>query len=370
MRFLQTNYTKAVRRLAGISTIVLSIVAGLGLAELSVRKFRPQLSGEVVYLYDEQLGTIPVPGQKGRKIPPAGPSYDFSHNSLGFRGTREYSDVKTGLRVLFLGDSYTYGVGVNDDQAFPYQVEKILTAKNYPVEIINGGNPGKGSDYELRLLRTLGSRLKPDLTVVCFFWNDFSDNVEGEYYRLAANGELAPQSPHSLAAKKARVENLPVIRWLLSKSQAANLIKAAVIDLLKKSPTPPSQAAVSRQHAPVASETQKHVTRVLFSQMIKTAQDLGSDILFCYLPDAQGVGAYRESGRISGYEQSYNEIISSLPAKSFSLTAPLTSVNGAIGLQYWGHWSAACHQEAARVISSVIETWLLQQKQTAPFAQD
>ena len=75
--------------------------------------------------------------------------------------------------------------------------------------MINAGIPGKGTDYELRFFESRGYRLQPDLTVVCFFWNDFFDNVDGEYYRLGKKGELIAKAPHSLQAKKARVENLP-----------------------------------------------------------------------------------------------------------------------------------------------------------------
>ena len=66
-------------------------------------------------------------------------------------------------------DSFTYGVGVNDDQTFPYLVGKILQAQNYSVETINAGNPGIGTDYELRLMQVSGDKLQTDLVVLCFF---------------------------------------------------------------------------------------------------------------------------------------------------------------------------------------------------------
>jgi hypothetical protein len=40
---------------------------------------------------------------------------------------------------MFLGDSFTYGVGVNDDQTFCYLVEKQLLAMGLKVEVINAG---------------------------------------------------------------------------------------------------------------------------------------------------------------------------------------------------------------------------------------
>lgn len=347
------------RTFSGIVVILLGCFAAWGIAEFAVRIFMPQLTGEVVYGYHEALGAIPLPFQRGRKTPPEGPSYDFSNNSHGFRGSREYRDPKQAdFRVLFLGDSFTYGVGLNDDQTFTYLVEKILGARNLSVETINAGNPGKGTDYELRLLQTLGPELKPDLVVVCFFWNDFYDNADGEYFRLGERGELIPQRPHSLTAKKAWIENLPVISWLLSWSHAANLVKVSIIDLV----TRPSRVATKTKYKAESPKPNKQLTQVFISQIIKTAKAQGSDILFFYLPDEAQVDHYRKSGQISTYEQDFIDLVKAQKEEPYSLTAAMTAMKGRIDLQYWGHWSPTAHLEAARYMSGIIEEWLVKRQ--------
>ncbi len=50
-------------------------------------------------------------------------------------------------------------------------------------EVVNAGCPGKGTDYELKLFQTLGAGLKPEVTVLCFFANDFLDNARGNIMR-------------------------------------------------------------------------------------------------------------------------------------------------------------------------------------------
>ena len=338
-----------------IVTILLGITVAWGIAEVTVKGYTPQLTGEVVYGYHEELGAIPLPYQRGRKTPPYGPSYEFNHNSYGFRGTREYHDPKAAPRVLFLGDSFTYGVGVNDEQAFPQQIEAILNAKGYAAEMINAGNPGKGTNYELRLLQIWGPELKANLVVVCFFWNDFYDNIEGEYFRLGEHGELIPQKPRSLTAKKTRIENLPVIRWLLSWSHAANLVKVTILGLLKR----PSKA-----HGEVtyqAPQADIKMTQIFISEIIKTAKAQGSDVLFFFLPDEQQVDQYRKSRQISVYEKDFIDIVKAQEEESYSLTAAMTAVEGRIALQYWGHWSPAAHLSAAQYMSGPIEAWLLKQ---------
>jgi acyl-CoA thioesterase-1 len=47
--------------------------------------------------------------------------------------------------MLFLGDSLTEGLGVNEFQSFPRLIEKKLKVKNHDVFIINGGISGSTS---------------------------------------------------------------------------------------------------------------------------------------------------------------------------------------------------------------------------------
>lgn len=120
-------------------------------AEMAIRTFKPQITGPVEFSYDSNLGAIPVPNAHGRVTYPYVYDYTYSNNSLGLRGSKEYAEKKDSVfRILFLGDSFTYGIGVNDDETFPYLFEKNLIHQGIAAEIVNAGNPGKGTDYELR----------------------------------------------------------------------------------------------------------------------------------------------------------------------------------------------------------------------------
>ena len=378
--------------------ILLSCLTAFGGVELAVRAFTPQMSGVVVYGYDENLGAIPLPYQRGVKTPPAGgPSYWFSHNSMGFRGTKEYDTKKAAYRVLFIGDSFTYGVGVNDDQTFPYLAEKILQAKNYSVELINAGNPGVGSDYQLKLIQLYGEKLRADLVVLCFDWVDFYNNAEGQHFLVGEDGELTSRKPDSYAVKKARIENLPGINWLLSWSQAANLVKNSAFNFLrwltkaakklertfatpevasKSNPVaPPAPVKINQIKPPAEFRNNpgapdegkyllenppgyKELTKIYISQLIKTVRAQGSDILCCYMTQEPQVEHYRKSGQISPYERDFAEIVESLGGKPYSLTSPLTVVPERLDLPYWGHWSPAATCEVAKFMADRIEDWL------------
>jgi hypothetical protein len=161
--------------------VLCGFLVALALAEVAVRLISPQEVGPVRFTCNPELGEIPVPGQHGERKIPGVYSFRYSNNSLGWRGRREYREVKrTDYRVLLLGDSFMYGTGVNDDQTVAARIEKDLSASQMSVEVLNAGCPGKGTDYALKCFQTVGRKFHPDLTVLGFFANDFQDNARGE----------------------------------------------------------------------------------------------------------------------------------------------------------------------------------------------
>lgn len=75
-------------------------------------------------------------------------------------------------RILFLGDSCTFGYGVAHDSAFVAVAESLLKRKGSDVECINAGVPGYSLFQGYRYLVTEGLDHQPDLVVLNFGWND------------------------------------------------------------------------------------------------------------------------------------------------------------------------------------------------------
>ncbi len=112
--------------------------------------------------------------------------YRVTTNSQGFRGKRPVGTQRPAgsLRVLCLGDSYTYGVGVDDAAAYPALLETILQ-KRLPgreVQVINAGVPFYDIFDELSYFREKGARLKPDVVVLQFYINDL-EAMAGSFFR-------------------------------------------------------------------------------------------------------------------------------------------------------------------------------------------
>lgn len=120
---------------------------------------------------------------------------EFSHsvriNSQGFRGKElEKEKPAETLRILTVGDSFTFGHGVSDEQTYSAVLENILRDQGENVEIINGGYAsGFSPDSYYLFLKEKGLALKPDLVVMGFFvWNDISDLAETQWVDVDTGG--------------------------------------------------------------------------------------------------------------------------------------------------------------------------------------
>jgi lysophospholipase L1-like esterase len=92
------------------------------------------------------------------------------------------------LRILALGDSCTFGLGVDDDETWPSQLQRLLAAAE-SARVVNAGVPGYTAFQGRRLLEVRGGELAPDLVVATFGFNDI--DVWGSQSDLATARSLA-----------------------------------------------------------------------------------------------------------------------------------------------------------------------------------
>ena len=354
--------------------VLLSFLVAFGVAEVAVRLFSPQEVGPVRFACHPELGDIPVPGQQGERRFPGVFTFRYSNNSLGWRGRREYREAKpTDYRVLFLGDSFTYGLGVNDDQTFAVQVEKDLRAGLLSLEVMNAGCPGKGTDYELKCFQTVGRKFYPDLTVLGFFGNDFQDNARGEYYNIGSRGELRVKPLNcDRGAIKAVLDRLPGYNWLISWSQAANLVKQAGVDfIVKRAQKNRSDAAsgmvvsYTRSAGGYVTAANKELTRIYIEQLNAAVKHAGGALIMFYIPISQEVLEYRQTRTTSPDERAIQRIAADNGMLLWSLTPLLAHSGQPIDRLYYqeGHWTAAAHAIAAHYLSRLIQSELMQRRQ-------
>lgn len=95
----------------------------------------------------------------------------FRTNSLGYRN-RELGKKK-GKRILFIGDSITFGFMVNEKDTFVRLIEKLAATEKRELETVNAGIQGTGLENYLSVLIESGIGTKPDLVLVGLYLNDY-----------------------------------------------------------------------------------------------------------------------------------------------------------------------------------------------------
>jgi hypothetical protein len=117
---------------------------------------------------------------------------DGYRNRPGLRGTFYGADVRINplglrerdlprtpapgeVRVLVMGDSFPFGIGVPEEEAIPRRLEEALQAAvptGRTVRTVNLGVVSYNSEQQLRQLESVGLAMRPSLVVVLYALND------------------------------------------------------------------------------------------------------------------------------------------------------------------------------------------------------
>jgi len=154
-------------------------------------------------------------------------------NNLGYRG-KAYNKSKTPgvYRIVLIGDSNSFGYGVNDDETFASIIDRRLSG----VEVINLSVIGYGTDQEFLRLKKEGLSYQPDLVIWQVCKNDFSEITASYIYGrckpffILQDGRLILKNTYE--KNKCNIKQgfircllIPVRNWLARNSQAFHSIR-------------------------------------------------------------------------------------------------------------------------------------------------
>ena len=167
---------------AGLLT--LAAIFALFLGEAIVRVAGDVLHRLPVVANDETLGWTGWPNLRRAEKDYAGGSFRLSSDSLGHRLAYPPGHTAGNAPVLLLvGDSFTQGVGVDDEETLAWRVARAMPEH----EVVDLGVAGYGSDQELlsveKFFRTNTAPVS-DIVVVAYE-NDFRDVQASFDYALA-----------------------------------------------------------------------------------------------------------------------------------------------------------------------------------------
>ena len=88
------------------------------------------------------------------------------------------------IRISFIGDSYTFGAGVEDQERFSNLTGFHMRQKNIKsnIEILNFGRIGSDNISNLYILQEKALTFDPDIVVLSFVPNDFSDHAMTRHF--------------------------------------------------------------------------------------------------------------------------------------------------------------------------------------------
>jgi lysophospholipase L1-like esterase len=100
-------------------------------------------------------------------------TFPYRTNDHGLRDRDRPAKRPGTKRVLVMGDSYTWGYAVAEDEAFPQVSERRLEESGRPdIKVINGGVPDYNSRQERQLLEQLMPIYRPDAVFLAYVVND------------------------------------------------------------------------------------------------------------------------------------------------------------------------------------------------------
>ncbi len=236
---------------ARMALLGVGFVLGLLMLEVAIRIIEPR---EVIREYfvraDPVLHHSFIPGAHGHHKTV---EFDavYAINSLGLRNA-EISPAKPAGpgRILMLGDSFTEGNGVAQDENFPSLLQARLDADGLARrwQVVNTGVGSYSPLLEYLYLKTQGLDLQPDIVILNFDLSDIYDDIQ--YTRLARFG--AGGDPVAVPAEP----EAP------SRSRAVRLL-VAVKDFFKR-------------HTRTYNFVRRRVS--LYVERLKNEQDVSGDI--------------------------------------------------------------------------------------------
>lgn len=312
------------RTLQRLGLVFTGTVVGLLMAEVMLRQIAPaaRLPYQVnahredetgkFCKHDALLGWVGRPDVSGQFT-----SVDCAHfvrqNRYGCRGTTYSFPRSKDNRLLVLGDSFAWGYGVEEAEMYTTLLERRA---NPPLEVVNLGVSGYGTDQELLHYLQLGRKFQADqILLVATPYTDLEDNLRSEQFgcekplfNLSDDGQLeltnvpVPLRPSQwvrIAKDQKVISNVSILCRIAARSS----VVATAINGLAESPAarswlesrliiPPRQGGYDWElwsHLSPAQPKVEHALRVYFrliSELNREVKQDGARLSILLVPSA------------------------------------------------------------------------------------
>jgi lysophospholipase L1-like esterase len=271
-----------------------------------------------------------------------------------------------------LGDSFTFGLGVNDHETYVAGLERKLdsTCVGSRVEVVNAGVSGFSTSQQLAMLEHAAAQLEPDVVVVGFFINDPQDNIDKAVHLLVGDSLLSSASTTGsayvgvLQAKRV-VNAIPGYDWLVRHSMLVNWLRRVYFASRQVDPAtnPPrwgleGEPGVAPDSASLAK--QWRFTELLYRRFEERVGAMGGELVVALLPDDSTVAHYEEGRReraetfVRMTQLCQRARLLCVDAAAAIAEAVESTRIGELYLPNEGHFSAAGHLMTAKALAPTV----------------
>jgi lysophospholipase L1-like esterase len=168
------NSARQRNRRANLLLLTAAVAVSFAFAEIILRIFMERPPGR----RDPQVRYDPHPVRRFTLRPDQETFTYESPANVDYRGFRTNGPAqgvpRSGITILALGDSFTFGLGVPDDATWPARLEQFLSKTISPgPQVLNIGTVSYGVYQEMDLLKEKGLAEIPSVIVHALYWNDY-----------------------------------------------------------------------------------------------------------------------------------------------------------------------------------------------------
>ena len=219
---MTANMSKGRKFLLGTVTFLLFSIILFFVAELMVRIISPRSTSYPAMKYSAEYGAVLYENETVIHKQPGHFEFHYTVNELGFRGKPTFvSNSYPYPNLVILGDSFSFGHGVNDGEEYASILFDKLKGK---VNVINLGIGGWGLTQQIRKFYEFGILYDPNIVIIQFFHNDPVDNLNNQV-TVIDNGRFKFQNSNS---NTNWVKKYVSHSWI-QKSQLYSLLRTSAI---------------------------------------------------------------------------------------------------------------------------------------------
>ena len=276
----------------------------------------------------------------------------------GFRRPAVQSPIESSQRrIVLLGDSFAWGWGVGQGEVISDRIS--LLRPSWHVE--NLGLSATGPLQQLRLFEEYAGDLigAGDVLLYLFFWNDFSDNVDGRdgsllHARVDAAGRLELVEPELESGSTVK-------EWLRQHSAVFNLL---LFHSNRLKGEVRAGASAPRFGSARATDEDLAAMRGALEALEEAASRRGAELVVAIVPAPTDLGLEEtvpgDAADARALRRDLERILADVGARSVDLLPAFRAARDRSPAQrlYYRldrHWTAVAHRVAARAIVEAIE---------------